>query len=42
MFIDRGHNEIPAPFEGAEFNLAGARLVSFRPFERRWGPNVCG
>ncbi|HLA12259.1 MAG TPA: hypothetical protein VJ023_16850, partial [Pyrinomonadaceae bacterium] len=28
-------DEVIAPFEGAELNLAGTRLVSFRPFERR-------
>ncbi len=35
MFIAVEIQSPPAPFEGAELNLAGIQVVSFRPFERR-------
>ena len=35
MFIALDANANSAPFEGAEPNLRGTHLVSFRPFERR-------
>lgn len=35
MFIVLQVRSCSAPFEGAEFNLVGTQVVSFRPFERR-------
>ena len=35
MFIALGHNEIPAPFGGAERGRIGTCQLDFRPSERR-------